>query len=256
MAPGRKRKLRLIAALTAVVVLAAALVYTSFSASSETRSPSDLLASAEPGETYELTGRVEPGYVRRGGTLHFRVRDRRGGGSVPVRYAGVVPDPFQGRPRGDRRGSQGGPGIPGRARLARDQVPVQVHEEGELSSDPASPRESGRDARGRRPLPLRGAVGRIQPVGAAGGWGRATGERRRAPAAAAQVDDERHQVGRQAEALVVRQGQDGRAEAVHQRVLDLLLGPAAPDLAPDERALALGHRRVGEVERRLRTRGT
>jgi cytochrome c-type biogenesis protein CcmE len=95
MAPGRKRKLRLIAALTAVVVLAAALVYTSFSASSETRSPSDLLASAEPGETYELTGRVEPGYVRRGGTLHFRVRDRQGGGSVPVRYAGVVPDPFR-----------------------------------------------------------------------------------------------------------------------------------------------------------------
>jgi cytochrome c-type biogenesis protein CcmE len=95
MAPGRRRKLRLIAALTAVVVLAAALVYTSFSASSETRSPSELLASAEPGETYELTGRVEPGYVRREGTLHFRVRDRRGGGSVPVRYAGVVPDPFR-----------------------------------------------------------------------------------------------------------------------------------------------------------------
>ena len=95
MGPGRKRKLRLVAALTAVVLLAAALVYTSFSASSETRSPSDLLASAEPGETYELTGRVEPGYVRRGGTLHFRVRDRRGGGSVPVRYAGVVPDPFR-----------------------------------------------------------------------------------------------------------------------------------------------------------------
>jgi cytochrome c-type biogenesis protein CcmE len=95
MAPGRKRRLRLIAALTAVVVLAAALVYTSFSASSETRSPRDLLASAEPDETYELTGRVEPGYVRRGGTLHFRVRDRRGGASVPVRYAGVVPDPFR-----------------------------------------------------------------------------------------------------------------------------------------------------------------
>jgi cytochrome c-type biogenesis protein CcmE len=87
MGPGRKRKLRLIAALTAVVLLAAALVYTSFSASSETRSPSDLLASAEPGETYELTGRVESGYVRRGGT--------RGGGSVAVRYAGVVPDPFR-----------------------------------------------------------------------------------------------------------------------------------------------------------------
>jgi cytochrome c-type biogenesis protein CcmE len=45
---------------------------------------------------YELTGRVEPGYVRRGGRLHFRVRDRKGGGaSVPVRYSGTIPDPFR-----------------------------------------------------------------------------------------------------------------------------------------------------------------
>ena len=96
MDPGRKRKVRLLVALTAVVLLASALVYTSFSASSETRTPSDLLASAEEGETYELTGRVEPGYVRRGSDLHFRVRDRRGGGaSVPVRYSGTVPDPFR-----------------------------------------------------------------------------------------------------------------------------------------------------------------
>jgi cytochrome c-type biogenesis protein CcmE len=93
--PRRKRRLRLVVALTAALLLAGALVYTSFSASSETRSPSDLLASAEPGKTYELTGRVEPGYVRRQGTLHFRVRDRRGHASVPVDYAGVVPDPFR-----------------------------------------------------------------------------------------------------------------------------------------------------------------
>jgi cytochrome c-type biogenesis protein CcmE len=96
MDPRRKRRLRLIVALTAVVLLASALVYTSFSASSETRTPSDLLASAEEGETYELTGRVEPGYVRRGNELHFRVRDRKGGdASVPVRYSGTVPDPFR-----------------------------------------------------------------------------------------------------------------------------------------------------------------
>ena len=44
MDPGRKRRLRLIVALSAVVLLAAALVYTSFSASSETRTPSELLA--------------------------------------------------------------------------------------------------------------------------------------------------------------------------------------------------------------------
>jgi cytochrome c-type biogenesis protein CcmE len=96
MDPRRKRRLRLIVALTAVVLLASALVYTSFSASSETRTPSDLLASAEEGKSYELTGRVEPGYVRRGAELHFRVRDRTGGGaSVPVRYSGTIPDPFR-----------------------------------------------------------------------------------------------------------------------------------------------------------------
>jgi cytochrome c-type biogenesis protein CcmE len=96
MDPGRKRKVRLLVALTAVVLLASALVYTSFSASSETRTPRDLLASAEEGESYELTGRVEPGYVRRGSDLHFRVRDRTGGGaSIPVRYSGTVPDPFR-----------------------------------------------------------------------------------------------------------------------------------------------------------------
>jgi cytochrome c-type biogenesis protein CcmE len=95
MDPGRKRRIRLIAALTAVVLLASALVYTSFSASSETRTPSELLAAAEAGKTYELTGRVEPGYVRREGTLFFRVRDREGAASVPVRYTGAVPDPFR-----------------------------------------------------------------------------------------------------------------------------------------------------------------
>jgi cytochrome c-type biogenesis protein CcmE len=95
MDPGRKRRLRLIVALSAVVLLAGALVYTSFSASSEARTPSELLAGAEPGETYQLTGRVEPGYVRREGTLYFRVRDRAGKASVPVRYAGAVPDPFR-----------------------------------------------------------------------------------------------------------------------------------------------------------------
>jgi cytochrome c-type biogenesis protein CcmE len=95
MDPGRKRRLRLIVALSAVVLLAGALVYTSFSASSEARTPSELLAAAEAGKSYELTGRVEPGYVQRDGTLNFRVRDREGAASVPVRYTGAVPDPFR-----------------------------------------------------------------------------------------------------------------------------------------------------------------
>lgn len=95
MDPARKRSIRLTVALTAALLLAAALVYTSFSASSEARSPSQLVNAAEPGRTYQLTGRVVPGYERDGTVTHFRVRDRAGNVSVPVRYEGVLPDPFR-----------------------------------------------------------------------------------------------------------------------------------------------------------------
>jgi cytochrome c-type biogenesis protein CcmE len=96
MDPSRKRKIRLVVALTAAVVLASALVYTSFSASSEAKSPSQLVAGAQPGQSYELTGKVVHGSVRRdGGALLFRVRDRADSTSVPVRYVGAVPDPFR-----------------------------------------------------------------------------------------------------------------------------------------------------------------
>ena len=43
------------------MLLAGALVYTSFSASSEAKSPSQLLAGAEAGRSYQLTGKVVPG---------------------------------------------------------------------------------------------------------------------------------------------------------------------------------------------------
>jgi cytochrome c-type biogenesis protein CcmE len=95
MDPAVKRRLRLVVALGAAVLLAGALIYTSFSASSEARTPSQLAASAVPGRSYQLTGKVVPGYRREGGTLVFRVRDRTGSQSVPVRYAGAVPDPFR-----------------------------------------------------------------------------------------------------------------------------------------------------------------
>lgn len=95
MDPARKRTVRLWVALGAAVLLASALVYTSFSASSEARSPSQLLTAAEPGEVYQLTGRVEPGYAQEGTVTNFRVRDRAGNVSVPVRYEGVLPDPFR-----------------------------------------------------------------------------------------------------------------------------------------------------------------
>jgi cytochrome c-type biogenesis protein CcmE len=95
MDPARKRTVRLVVALSAAVLLASALVYTSFSASSEARSPSELLKDAQPGEVYELTGKVEPRYRQDGAVTHFRVRDRAGHVSVPVRYEGALPDPFR-----------------------------------------------------------------------------------------------------------------------------------------------------------------
>jgi cytochrome c-type biogenesis protein CcmE len=95
--PQRKRKIRLVVALGVAVLLSVALVYTSFSASTEAREPSQLL-SAAPGATYDLTGRVVKGSVsREDGTLRFRVADRDGGGeTLPVAYRGAVPDPFRG----------------------------------------------------------------------------------------------------------------------------------------------------------------
>jgi len=92
MDPSRKRKLRLVALLGVVVVLGAALVYTSFSASTEASSPSQV----KPGRSYELTGKVVPGSIDKSGDeLRFRIRDRDGSASVPVAYRGVVPDPFR-----------------------------------------------------------------------------------------------------------------------------------------------------------------
>src|SRR5919199_2615347 len=94
MDPSRKRKVRFVVALSVAVLLAGALVYTSFSASSEARTPSQLLTGASPGKVYKLTGKVEPGYTRKGTTTYFRVRDRAGSRSVPVSYEGALPDPF------------------------------------------------------------------------------------------------------------------------------------------------------------------
>jgi cytochrome c-type biogenesis protein CcmE len=95
--PARKRKVRLVVALGVAVLLSAALVYTSFSASTEAKEPSQLLGAA-PGSSYELTGRVVKGSVRHEGEgLRFRVADRDDASqSIPVTYTGTVPDPFRG----------------------------------------------------------------------------------------------------------------------------------------------------------------
>jgi cytochrome c-type biogenesis protein CcmE len=96
--PQRKRKIRLVVALSVAVLLSVALIYTSFSASTEAKEPSQLLG-ATPGTSYEMTGRVVKGSVERNGSdgISFRVVDRDGGGkSLPVTYDGTVPDPFRG----------------------------------------------------------------------------------------------------------------------------------------------------------------
>ena len=96
MDPARKRRIRLVVALSAALVLAGALAYTSFSASSSAVTPSQLLASSKPTETYQLTGKVVDGSIQRHSDgIAFRVRDRDGSTSVPVRYSGAVPDPFR-----------------------------------------------------------------------------------------------------------------------------------------------------------------
>ena len=95
MSGSPRRQARMVAALTAAVVLAGVLVWTSFTASSEAVTPSTLARAGEDGRSYELTGTVLPGYRREDDVLLFRVRDRSGSASVPVRYRGAVPDPFR-----------------------------------------------------------------------------------------------------------------------------------------------------------------
>ena len=97
MDPARKRTIRLVVALSVAVLLAVALIYTSFSASTEAKEPSQLF-SAAPGTTYDMTGRVVPGSIeKQGNGIAFRVEDREGDSqSLPVTYTGTVPDPFRG----------------------------------------------------------------------------------------------------------------------------------------------------------------
>jgi len=99
MTPPRKRKIRLISALSCAVVLASALIYTSFTAASPAVTPSQLLAAAGSGsgQAYQLTGTVVSGSIRqRGNLIDFSVADRAGAKvSVPVSYTGARPDAFR-----------------------------------------------------------------------------------------------------------------------------------------------------------------
>jgi cytochrome c-type biogenesis protein CcmE len=95
--PSRKRKIRLVVALSVAVLLAVALIYTSFSASTQAKEPSQVLISA-PGTKTEMNGKVVPGSIKQiGAGIKFMVEDRKGGsGTMPVTYNGSIPDPFRG----------------------------------------------------------------------------------------------------------------------------------------------------------------
>ncbi|ADB52892.1 cytochrome c maturation protein CcmE domain-containing protein [Conexibacter woesei] len=96
MDPSRKRRIRLVVAATAAMLLASALIYTSFSAGSDEKTAGQLLESARAGETYTLAGTVAPNSVRReDGVLWFRILDPHREVSARVRYTGLVPDPFR-----------------------------------------------------------------------------------------------------------------------------------------------------------------
>jgi cytochrome c-type biogenesis protein CcmE len=96
MDPSRKRKVRLVVALAAALLLAGTLLYTSFASATEAKTPTQVLAAGAGAGSYEMTGKVVPGSIsHQGATLLFQVRDREGTRSVPVSYTGTVPDPFR-----------------------------------------------------------------------------------------------------------------------------------------------------------------
>ena len=95
MDPDRKRQIRHVVALSVAVILAVSLIYTSFSASTEAREPSEVLAAGPNGESNQVTGEVVSS-KRVGNDLQFEMTDRDGGGDpLPVDYTGVIPDPFR-----------------------------------------------------------------------------------------------------------------------------------------------------------------
>jgi cytochrome c-type biogenesis protein CcmE len=99
MDPSRKRAIRLSVALSAAVLLAVALIYTSFTAGRDEVTASQLIAKAKPGTTYILAGTVVDGSVHRTETsLNFSIRDPKSDVVASVHYTGEIPDPFaQGR---------------------------------------------------------------------------------------------------------------------------------------------------------------
>ena len=95
MDPSRKRKIRLVVALSLAVLLATALVVVSFSAGTSQLLPSEALAQ-QPDDRFELGGTVVDGSLKeQGDELEFAIKDPNGSAQIPVVYSGAVPDPFR-----------------------------------------------------------------------------------------------------------------------------------------------------------------
>jgi len=73
MDPSRKRAIRLTIALTVALLLASALVYTSFASGRDEFTASQLLKRAKPGNSYILAGTVLDGSVHRDGPVTVAV---------------------------------------------------------------------------------------------------------------------------------------------------------------------------------------
>ncbi len=77
------------------MLLATALVYTSFSASTEAKSPSELLTEA-PAGSVDAYGKVVSEKTLPDGSREFVIADPEDeSATVPVEYSGQVPDPFR-----------------------------------------------------------------------------------------------------------------------------------------------------------------
>ena len=129
--PRRKRKIRLVIALSVAVVLGGALIYTSFSGATETRQPSELLASATPGQVL----RADRQGRRRIGAPHGRQAALPG--ARPDRHglrAGALlrrrPGPLPRGPRGDPQGQDGQRPVRRREGQPDHEVPLEVLQEG------------------------------------------------------------------------------------------------------------------------------
>ena len=129
----RRNPARLVIALSVAAVLAVFLLYTSFAGgATPSLRPSEL---ADHSGKVSLAGNVV-GPVSgdpRGDGMRFRLRDIDGSETVAVVYQGSVPGPVPGRPSGvhARRAAQRR--LRRRARLARDEVPVEVRADRELA---------------------------------------------------------------------------------------------------------------------------